>query len=76
MKFGSAVSLLFRTLFFQFSRLGRANADTECPRQLDVWELNVDGRMDDDGAVTPDLFRPRRPPIDSRGVITGGGEGE
>ena len=58
------MSLHFRTLFFQFSRLGRVNADVECPRQLDVWELNVDGRMDDDGAVTPDLFRPRRlPPI-------------
>lgn len=34
--------LLFRTLFFQFSRLGRTNkptdadADTECPRQVDV----------------------------------------
>ena len=27
-------------------------------------------------SVTPDLFRLRHPPIDSRGVITGGGEGE
>ena len=31
-KFGSAVSLLFRTLFFQFSRLGRASS--ECGHRM------------------------------------------